>query len=161
MATYLQGRFCPKPHQGKKAKTLRWVTTCLTSEPTEDSTPKYADWKACASLFVAIDIFTHNDGIRQSGLEGKPVETVRGLLVVLACALQYLQKSRTTDPNTDPSAIEDMADNFSFNEIHKKNMQTKLCSVLYETISDKDTLLSSRGLILPFGGMTLFLITAR
>jgi hypothetical protein len=51
---------------GKKAKELRWVTTCITSEPTEDSTPKYAEWEACASLFVVIDILNHNDGIRHS-----------------------------------------------------------------------------------------------
>ena len=31
------------------------------------------------------------------------------------------------------------------------------CSVLCETVSDKDALLSSGGLILPLGGMTLFL----
>ena len=36
-------------------------------------------------------------------------------------------------------------------------MQTRFCSVLCETICDKDALLSSRVLILPFGGMTLFL----
>ena len=43
VATYLKGRFRPKPQQGKRTKELRWVTTCLTSEPTEDFTPKYAD----------------------------------------------------------------------------------------------------------------------
>jgi hypothetical protein len=36
-------------------------------------------------------------------------------------------------------------------------MQTKFCSVLCDTFSDKDALLNSRGLILPFEGMTLFL----
>jgi hypothetical protein len=36
-------------------------------------------------------------------------------------------------------------------------MLTRFCSVLCETVNDKDALLSSRGLILPFGGMTLFL----
>ena len=78
VATYLKSRFCPKPHQGKKAKKLRWViTTCFTSEPTKNSAPKYADWEACASLFVAIDILTHNDGIRHSGFEGELVETAR------------------------------------------------------------------------------------
>jgi len=66
------------------------VTTGLTSGPTEDSTPKYADWEACATVFVAIDILTHIDGIRHSGFEGEPEETARGLLVLVACALQYL-----------------------------------------------------------------------
>ena len=49
----------------------------------EDSTSKYTDWEACASFFVAIDILIHNDGIHHSWLEGEPVETVRGLLVLL------------------------------------------------------------------------------
>jgi len=43
VATYLKSRFCPKPQQGRQAKELRRVTTCLTSEPTEDSAPKYVD----------------------------------------------------------------------------------------------------------------------
>jgi hypothetical protein len=36
-------------------------------------------------------------------------------------------------------------------------MLGRLCSVLCEAVSDKDALLSFRGLILSFGGMTLFL----
>jgi hypothetical protein len=87
VATYLKSRFRSKPEQGKRAKELRWVTTCLTSEPTEDSAPKYADWEASSSLYVAIDILTHADGIRHSGLEGELVETARGLLVLVARAL--------------------------------------------------------------------------
>ena len=87
MATYQKGRFRPKPQQGKRAKEFRWVTTCLASEPTEDSAPKYADWEACASLFVTIDILTHANGIRHSGLEGGSEETSRGLLILVACAL--------------------------------------------------------------------------
>ena len=66
VASYLKSRFYPKPYQGRKARELRWVTTCLTSDPTEDSVPKYADWEACASLFVVINILTHNDDIRHS-----------------------------------------------------------------------------------------------
>jgi hypothetical protein len=66
VATYLKSRFYSKPHQGKQVKELRCVTTCLTSEPTEDFAPKYTDWQACASLYVAIDILIHNDGIRHS-----------------------------------------------------------------------------------------------
>ena len=72
VATYLKGRFRPKAQQGKMAKELRWVTTCLTSEPTEDSPPKYADWEARASLFMTINILTHVDGICNSGFEGGP-----------------------------------------------------------------------------------------
>jgi len=93
VATYLKGCFRPKPHQGKTSKELRWVTACLTSKPTEDFASKYADWEARASLFVAINILTHIDGIRHPGFEGEPEETVRGLVVLVACALQYLQKN--------------------------------------------------------------------
>ena len=158
VVTHLKSRFCPKPHQGKKAKKFRWVTTCLSSEPTEKSPPKYAGWEACASLFIAIDILTHNDDIRHSGFEGKTVETARGLLVLVACALQFLRKTETTDPNIDPFAIANLADNFSINEIQKNTMLTMFCSVLCDTVSDKDTLLNSGELILLNGGMTLFLI---
>jgi len=71
VAAYLKSRFCPKSHQGKKAKELRRATACLTSEPMENYASKYAGWEACASLFAALDILTHNDGIRHSGLEGQ------------------------------------------------------------------------------------------
>jgi len=133
------------------------VTTCFTSEPTKDIAPKCADWEACASLFVAIDILTHIDGIGHSGFEEEPEETARGLLVLVACALQYLHKTGTTDPITDLSTIEELAGSFSFREIQKRTLQTRFCSVLCEIVSDKDALLSSGGLILPLGGMTLFL----
>jgi hypothetical protein len=133
------------------------VITCLTSERTEDSFPKYADWEACASLFVAIDILTNIDGIRHSGFEGEPEETVRGLLILVACALQYMHKKGTTDPNTDSATLEELPKSFSFGEIQKRTLQTRFCSVLCETVNDKDALLSFGGLILPFGSMTLFL----
>ena len=117
VATYLKGRFRPKPQQGKRPKELRWMTTCLTSEPIEDSAPKYADWEACASLFVAIDILTHADGIRHSGFEGKPEETARGLLVLVACVLQYLHKREDKDPIADSFTIEGLAKKKTFSEI--------------------------------------------
>ena len=77
--------------------------------------------EACASLFVAIDILSHNDGIRHFGFEGQTVETARGLLVLVACALQYLHKSGAATPSPDPSTIADLADNFSYIEVKKKN----------------------------------------
>jgi len=70
VADLLKAHFRPATIGGKKPKEFRRVTTCLTSDPTEDTTPKYSDWKACASLYVAVDILTHHDGIRHSGLEG-------------------------------------------------------------------------------------------
>ena len=63
----------------------------------------------------------------------------------------------TTDPNTDLSTIEKLAESFSFSEIQKKALQTRLCSVLCETVNDKDALLSFGRLISPLGGMTLYL----
>ena len=98
------------------------MTTCLTSEPTEDSAPKYADWWACAPLFVAIDILTHADGIRHSGFEGEPEKTARGLLVLVACALQYLHKREDTYPCADSSTIEELAESFLFSEIQKRTL---------------------------------------
>jgi hypothetical protein len=144
VATYLNGHFLPKPHQGKRAKELSWVTTCLTSDPTEDSAPKYAEWEACASLFVAIDILTHVDGIRHSGSKGEPEKTARGLLVLVSCALQYMHKKGTTNPNADSSTIEEMAKIFSFSEIQKRTLQTRFCSVLCETVSNKGALSGAR-----------------
>jgi hypothetical protein len=60
VANLLKARF----PAGKKPKGMRWVTTCLTSDPTEDTTPQYSDWEACASLYVALYLLTHHDGVR-------------------------------------------------------------------------------------------------
>ena len=97
VSTYLKNRHRPIHQRGKKHKDLRRVTTCLTSDPTEDSALRYADWEACPSLFLAIDILTHNDGIRHFGFEGETMETARGLLVLLACALQFLHTAERAD----------------------------------------------------------------
>ena len=64
VANLLKARFRTASIGSKKHKELRWVTTCLTLDPTEDTTPKYSDWEACVSLYVAVDILTHHDGIR-------------------------------------------------------------------------------------------------
>ncbi len=80
-----------------------------------------------------------------------------GLLVLAACAFLYMRKKGTIDPNTDSSTIEELSESFLFSEIQKRTVQTRFCSVLCETISDKDVLLSFGGLILSFGGMTIFL----
>ena len=79
-------------------------------------------------------------------------------MVLIACALQYLHKLGVTDLNIDdPSTIEHLADSLSFGEMQKRTLQTGFCSVFCEIINDKDALLSFGGLILPFGGMSLFL----
>ncbi len=67
--------------------TKRRVTTCLTTEPSEDLVQTYSDWEACASLYVTVDILTNTDGIRHSGFEGQPSSTTRGLLVLIAWGL--------------------------------------------------------------------------
>ncbi len=41
--------------------------------------------------------------------------------------------------------------------IHKRTLHTRFCSVLCKTVSDKDALLNSGELIIPLGGVTLFL----
>ncbi len=84
----LKARFRLALFAGKKPKEMRWVTTCLTSEPTEETTPKYSDREACASLYVAVYIITRHDGIRHSGFEGHTSTAARGLLVLIACKLQ-------------------------------------------------------------------------
>jgi hypothetical protein len=73
---------------------------------------------------VAIDILTHADGIRHSGFEGEPDEMAKGLLVLVACALQYLHKRGDADPTADFSTIEELAESFSFSEIQKRILQT-------------------------------------
>ena len=121
----------------------------LTAGPTEDSAPRYTDWEACVSLYVAIDILTLNDGIRHSGFEGQSTETSRGFLALVACALRLMRNSGT--PCTVPDNIEDLAESFSFSEVRKRSLQTRFCSVLCDTVRDKDTLLNCGGIILPMG----------
>ena len=75
---------------------------------------------------MTINILTHNDGIRHSGFEGQTVENARGLLILVAYALRYLQKTETTDPNSDLATIEDMANSFSFSDIHERTLQNKI-----------------------------------
>jgi hypothetical protein len=87
IASYLETRYRSLQRQGTKSKKWRCVTTCLTSDSTEDSTPRYLDWEACISLYVIIEFLTHNDGIRHFGFEGQTLETVKTLLVMVACAL--------------------------------------------------------------------------
>ncbi len=90
VADFLKSSFRPAPSAGKKPKKIRWVTTCLTYEPTKESTHKYSYLEACASLYVAVDILTNHDGIRHSGFEGHSSSTTNGLLFLIVCGLQHL-----------------------------------------------------------------------
>ncbi len=91
----------------------------LISDPTEDTVPKYSKWEARASLYVTIDILTHNDSIRHTRFEGETMETTGSLLVSVVYAIQYLHQSGTGDPAVEPGAIYSLADSFSFGEIRK------------------------------------------
>ncbi len=87
VAEHLKARFRPPPAWGKKPREFRWLTTCLTSDPTEDTSPRITDWEGSASLFVAVDILNYHDNFRHSGMEGQSSNTARGLLVLVACRL--------------------------------------------------------------------------
>jgi hypothetical protein len=119
VAYLLKARFRPVPYGGKKAKEMMWVTTCLTSDPTEDTTPKYSDWEACVSLYVAVDILTHHYGVRHSRFEGQSSTTAGGFLVIIACMLQQLMQNPPPETNLDMEDMATLADSFSFNEIKK------------------------------------------
>jgi hypothetical protein len=147
------------PPPGRRPRELRWITTYLTAEPTEDTEDtvwRYSEWEASSSLYIAIEIVTHNDGIRHSGFELQTSETARGLLVVVACAVQYLHQTGCEDPAVDPHILEELAESFSFAEIRKRTLQTRFCAVICETGSDRDTLENCGGIILSMGQMSLF-----
>ncbi len=52
--------------------------------------------------------------------------------------------------------LADLAESFSFSEVRKRTLQSRFCSVLCDTTSDQDTLLSCGGLVVPLGGISLF-----
>ncbi len=69
VADLLKSRFRSSISHGNFFQKLRWVTACLTAEPTEDSVLKYADLdEASFFVFVAVNILTPLDGIRGSKL---------------------------------------------------------------------------------------------
>jgi hypothetical protein len=105
---------------------------------------------------VAVDILTHHDGIRHSGLEGQSSTTARGLVVLIACRLQQLLQNPPTDHTVDLEALSDLVDNFSFSEVCKRTLHSHFCSVLCDTTSDQDILLNCGGLVLPIGHMFLY-----
>ena len=103
------------------------VTTCLTSKLTEETTAEYSDWEACASLYVTVDVLTHHDGIRHSGLVGHTSLKARRLLVLIAC---MFQQPRHNPPHGHPmgmGALADLAASFSFNDIRNRTTQSHFC----------------------------------
>jgi hypothetical protein len=139
---------------------VRWITTCLTDEPTEETAPRFADWEGSCTLQVAIDVLTHGDGIRHSGFEGQSLETARGLLVVTACALRLLQRKGNALAGIDQDTISDLADAFSFCDIRKRSLLTRFCTVLCDSVSDQDLLANCGGIVLPMTRMTLYITFA-
>ena len=117
---------------------------------------RYPEWEASASLFVVIDIITHNNGIRHSGFELHTTKTSKGPLVLVACAIKYLHQSECEDPAMDSTILEGLAESFFFAEIRKRTAQTRSCAVICETGSDRDTLENCGGIILPMGQMSLY-----
>jgi hypothetical protein len=111
-------------------------------------------------LHTSVDILTRGDGICHSRFEGQTLETARGLLVIVACALRILQKTGLGDSNLDPSTIEELADAFSFCEIRERSLQTRFCTVLYDCVSGKDLLSNCGGIVLPMARMTIYLTFA-
>ncbi len=51
-------------------------------------------------------------------------------------------------------------ESFSFSEIKKRSMAAKFCTVLWDTVSDKTTLLEIGGVILPLERHTIFVTFA-
>jgi hypothetical protein len=160
VACFFKARLRPAPSGDKKPKEMRRVTICLASDPTEYTTPKYSDWEACASLYVAADVLTHHDGVRHSGFQGQSSSTARGLLALIACKLQQLLQDPPPDQEVDNEDLADLVDSFSFSKIRKRSLQSPFCSVLCEPTSNLDTLLNCGGVVLPFGPMSLFVTYA-
>jgi hypothetical protein len=71
---------------------------------------------------VAVDILTHNDDIRHSGLEGQSSTMARGLLVLIACKLQQFLQNHPPDHTVDTDVLLDLADSFYFSEIRKRTL---------------------------------------
>ena len=107
-------------------------------------------------------MLTHNDSIRHSGFEGYTVETAKGLLVLVTCMRTsiLLHSSKAYDPRADIPTIVDLDESFFFGAIRKCTLQTRLCSDLCDKVRDKNTSLICGGVILPMGGMALFLTFA-
>jgi hypothetical protein len=110
---------------------------------------------ARVSLFVAIDILTRHDDAIPFCLEGHLSSTARELLALVACALHRLCVATPVSQTVDLDTRMDFIESFSFSEVRKRNLQTRFSFVLYDTISDKDTLLNCGGIILPMGRISL------
>jgi hypothetical protein len=82
------------------------------------------------------------------------------MLVIIACMLQELLQNPPPKTDLDMEDLATLADSFSFNEIRKRSMQSRFCSILCETTCDQDALLNYVGIVVPFGHMSLFVTFA-
>ena len=126
------------------------VTSTLSQHLADDTPPRYKSWEIEASLFVSIDVLDNHTGIRYAALEGRAAVAARGLLVIVTGAIHHLaHTAEDAESALDPTTLEDLTKRFSFNEIKKKSLTAKLCTVLSNTVIDKATLLELGGVILP------------
>ena len=138
---------------------LRWVTTCLTTKPTESSAPKYADWEACASVFVAVDILTHHD---YPALRTRRTKLLRSEGSSGPGRLRFKAPLRVppTDLQIDMDILVNVVESFSFSEVRKRSLAQRFCFVLCENGNDKDTLANYGGIILLMGQISLYVYFA-
>ena len=90
IAAFLKSVYEPVNPLKQRAPELRWVTTTLTDHPIEDTLPRYQAWEAEATAAVIFDVMDNHTGIQYPALEVHTTVAARGLLVVVACALQHL-----------------------------------------------------------------------
>ncbi len=81
-------------------------------------------------------------------------------MVIITCRLQQLLQNPPPETDIDTENLATLVDSFSFNEIKKRSLQSRCCSVLCETTSDQDALLNCGGIVVPFGHMSLFVTFA-
>ncbi len=105
---------------------------------------------------MAVDILTHHDNIRHSGLEGQSSIIARGLLVLAACRLHQILLHPPPSHDMDKRLLADIAESCSFSDIREHTLQPRFCSVLCDTTSNQDTLMNCGGLVIPMGGFSLY-----
>jgi len=160
--------FLKSPHQPatlpcKRVAELLWVTTTLTDHPMDDTLPRYKAWETEASLFVTIDVLDNHPEIRHAAMEGHTAAAARGLLVLVACAIHHIaHTTKEMESTMDPTTLEDLMKSFFFNEIRNKSLAANFCTALFDTASDKTTLLEigGGGVIRPLERHTIFITFA-
>ncbi len=142
VAAFLKSVYLPVPHTGEKAAELMWVTTTLTTPSEDDNIPRCKAWDTEASLVVTIDVLDNITRVRHPALEAHTALAARGLLSVVACAIQHPAHTFGDEESAlDPRVLEDLVESFSFSDIKKRSLAAKYCTFLCDTFSDKTALL--------------------